>query len=279
MKESVKQMWEEFCKVNPSVKDEKYTSWHFCNTQELALKLANLVKIGRKKATSSLFESYKVEGEELPRVAQYTVITDINGEALCIIRGKKVEVLKFKDFPAEYAVMEGEGDLSLDYWREVHHEFFEEEMKEYSLGEFDEELELVYEEFECVYGGILSNTQVVKEFWDRFDKKQYRTTEELLAEEVEVRWVTSREKFGKEKFIGVNEDFPGDWRTIPIKIEKLDENRVLSITHVYRTDTDIECYATSIFTIKEGKIVDMEEYWADIVKQPEWRKGYSEEYK
>ncbi len=274
MKESVKQMWEDFCKVNPSVKDEKYTSWHFCNTQELALKLANLVKIGRKKATSALFESYKVEGEELPKVAQYTVITDINGEALCIIRGKKVEVLKYKDFPAEYAMMEGEGDLSLNYWREVHEEFFREELREYKLGEFHKDIEIVYEEFECVYGGILSNTQVVKKFWDRFDKKDYRGTEILLDERFETNWVTTREKFDRENFIKVNEDYPGDWCTVAEKIENLDNNRVMSITHVFSPSSQGEFYATSIFTIKEGKIVYIEEYWAEVEEKPEWRKAY-----
>ncbi len=274
MKESVLKMWEDYCKINFQYKNEKFATWHFCNTQELALKLANLVKIGRKKGTSSLFESYKIEEEELPKIAQHTVITDINGEALCIIRSKKVEVLKFKDFPREYAEKEGEGDLSLGYWREVHVEFFIEEMEEYNLGEFNENIEIVYEEFECVYGGIVSNVDLVREFWNRFDKKEYRSTEELLEENFEANWVMTREKFDRENFIKVNEDYPGDWRTIIEKIEELDDNRVMSITHVYSSTSKGEFYATSIFTIKEGKITYIEEYWAEVEEGPEWRKTY-----
>ena len=42
--------------------------------------------------------------------------------------------------------MEGEGDKSLDYWRKVHIKFFEEE----SEGKFNEDMEVLCEEFELL---------------------------------------------------------------------------------------------------------------------------------
>ena len=50
----------------------------------------------------------------------------------------------------EHAYKEGEGDRSLEYWRKVHKEFFTEELKSLNQ-EFDENMELVCEEFEVVY--------------------------------------------------------------------------------------------------------------------------------
>ena len=43
---------------------------------------------------------------------------------------------------AGHASKEGEGDLSLEYWKEGHKRYFERE------GTYSEEMELVFEEFE-----------------------------------------------------------------------------------------------------------------------------------
>ena len=37
---------------------------------------------------------------------------------------KKVIITKFKDITEEEAALEGEGDLSLSYWKEVHRNLF-----------------------------------------------------------------------------------------------------------------------------------------------------------
>ena len=50
----------------------------------------------------------------------------------------------------EHAFKEGEGDRSLEYWREVHKKFFRECLEEYGL-EFSENMKVVCEEFEVVY--------------------------------------------------------------------------------------------------------------------------------
>lgn len=65
------------------------------------------------------------------------------------MRTTKVYTVPFKDVSAEHAAKEGEGDLSLDYWREVHKEFFTEELEE--IGEsFSEDMLVVCEEFEVI---------------------------------------------------------------------------------------------------------------------------------
>ena len=56
----------------------------------------------------------------------------------------------FNNVSKEHAFKEGEGDRSLEYWREVHKKFFRECLEEYGL-EFSENMKVVCEEFEVVY--------------------------------------------------------------------------------------------------------------------------------
>ena len=52
--------------------------------------------------------------------------------------------------PEEVAIAEGEGDLSLDYWRKAHIEFFTPYLKSWGVTELDKET-LITEFFEIVY--------------------------------------------------------------------------------------------------------------------------------
>ena len=60
------------------------------------------------------------------------------------------QLAHFCDVDEGYAAAEGEGDLSLDYWRQVHRDCFSEELG--AIGKaFSEEMTVVCEEFECVF--------------------------------------------------------------------------------------------------------------------------------
>jgi len=55
-----------------------------------------------------------------------------------------MQLIRFCDVPSELASKEGEGDLSLAYWREGHKRYFERE------GTYSEEMELIFEEFDLI---------------------------------------------------------------------------------------------------------------------------------
>lgn len=150
---TVNEMWENYISsigedINKTSK--KYTSWYFCDNEESANSLANLVKEGIKRGTASLHYLYELENEPVPKEGEYSVITKFNGEAECIIKSKKVTILPFKDVDEELAYIEGEGDKSLKYWREVHIDFFTRELRAQGL-EFNENMKVVFEEFEVIY--------------------------------------------------------------------------------------------------------------------------------
>ena len=52
--------------------------------------------------------------------------------------------VRFCDVTEAFARKEGEGDLSLEYWKKEHQRFFSSE------GHFSEDMELIAEEFEVV---------------------------------------------------------------------------------------------------------------------------------
>lgn len=122
----------------------------FCNNQVDSNRCAELVSMGEKKATSSLYDAYLIEGEALPEKGSLYIVVNWHGEDQCIIRVTDVSRLPFNEVSEEYARMEGECDRTLTYWRNTHEAAFRMECAEYGL-EFNEAMPVVFEVFEVVH--------------------------------------------------------------------------------------------------------------------------------
>lgn len=125
----------------------EYDAWSFGGDPD---GLAALVLSGKKTATSSAYPCYEAEGEPVPEEGEYSVILDSRDGAVCVIKTVKVYITPFSEVTEEHARKEGEGDLSLGYWRKVHRDFFTGELTETGLA-FTEDMPVVCEEFEVVY--------------------------------------------------------------------------------------------------------------------------------
>ncbi|MHC1599150.1 MAG: ASCH domain-containing protein [Candidatus Methanofastidiosia archaeon] len=151
--ESVKKMWSDYLLSigeDPENTIKEYSAWHFGNDEKSANELAKLVKRGIKRATASSLWALEHDNESTPRVGEYSVITNWNGKAQCIIQTTKVDIVPFGEVSSEFAETEGEGDKSLFYWREVHKKFFAEELESIGL-KFSEEMLVVCEEFKVIF--------------------------------------------------------------------------------------------------------------------------------
>ena len=135
-------------KYDPSL--TRYEAYYY-GYLEIADELCSLVLRGEKKATTGLLKSYLLEGEELPREGDYSVILDSREQPRCITRISRVTQVRFSDITEEYARTEGEGDKSLAYWKEAHRQAFGRECREEYGIEFTEDMICVCEEFEVVY--------------------------------------------------------------------------------------------------------------------------------
>jgi 5-formyltetrahydrofolate cyclo-ligase len=100
-----------------------------------------------------LVRDYEVAGDPLPKVGNYWVVLNSNEQPKCIAKTIRVEIHSFEDVSPEIARAEGEGDLSLDYWRESHKEFFTPLLPELGIEDLNSAL-VVTEFFEIVYREI-----------------------------------------------------------------------------------------------------------------------------
>lgn len=153
-KESVIKMWKDYLfslGEDEKQTEKKYSAWYFCDNEQDADELAQLVLEGTKKATASLFDIYEFEKDQpLPQKGDHNIITNWQGEAVCIIKTTNVEVVPFKYVTEEFARTEGEGDKSLEYWKNAHWHYFSRETKKIGK-EPDENMLVVCEKFEVVH--------------------------------------------------------------------------------------------------------------------------------
>ncbi len=127
MTDAVQQFWDFYRATLPEdarPPADDYDAWGFGDSTEMANELGDLVRRGVKTATASLYWEYEAEDEPLPEVGRHSVILDGRGVPLCIIRTTEVIVQPFNAFDAQFAHDEGEGDRSLDFWRDAHWRFF-----------------------------------------------------------------------------------------------------------------------------------------------------------
>lgn len=149
----VNEIWQMYLDTLPENKKpiaNKFEVWHFCDNEESANQLVQLVLQRIKTATCGLVWSYEAESEKLPEKGDISIITDWEGEPLCIIETIQADLKAFNEVDARHAYEEGEGDRSLDYWRKVHWEVFSRECA--ALGqEPGENMPLLCERFRVLF--------------------------------------------------------------------------------------------------------------------------------
>jgi uncharacterized protein YhfF len=146
----VDEFWGRFLNSTNRDKYENFSSiFHFEMTEYWANELLRLVLEGEKKATCSSLESFKIEGEELPKKGNLSIITDWDGAPRCVIETTQITILLFKDMTFDICKREGE-DECLETWVDGHRKFFTEEGKEMGY-EFSQDMPLVFEDFQLVY--------------------------------------------------------------------------------------------------------------------------------
>lgn len=122
--------------------------------------------------------------------------------------------------------------------------------------------------------------ETISEFWTLFGEAKFAEAGKLMHPELIVHWPNTREVFrGRDEFVAVNEKYPGRWAISLEKLMSIDDI-VVSVAKVESPDQTQSCYATSFFTIQNGLIMEIVEYWSDNGEPPQWRieAGLSERY-
>ncbi|MEX6015314.1 ASCH domain-containing protein [Mammaliicoccus sciuri] len=149
---NIESYWATFSKKNLSKDIHKKLPDHWMfgdGSQKMGDELAELVLKGIKKATCSAKKIHEIEKEKYPQVGQYDIVLNGRNEPVCIIQYTEISIIPMNKVTAEFAALEGEGDLTYKYWYDEHVKFFKNEFMKYSL-KFSQDIELVCQKFEVV---------------------------------------------------------------------------------------------------------------------------------
>lgn len=132
--------------VDPPIADRV---WGFGATPEQADDLLALVLAGIKTGTASYGWDYEKDSEPLPVAGGHDIVLDGSGEPRAVLVTESVEVVPFNEVTAEHAHAEGEDDRTLESWRWIHREFFENHI---DVGRpFADDMPMVCERFRVLY--------------------------------------------------------------------------------------------------------------------------------
>jgi uncharacterized protein YhfF len=124
--ETASEFWQTYLETLPNNHPYQFLetpdAWSFGDSPELADTLGSLVLQGTKTATCCRYL-----GENILENNRPSIVTNCKGQPLCIIESTEITVRCFLDVDAKFAADEGEGDLSLGYWRREHWDSFNRE--------------------------------------------------------------------------------------------------------------------------------------------------------
>jgi uncharacterized protein YhfF len=151
--ESIIAYWQKFLATVPPdspYHPRPYVAEDWGDGPAMADGLGALIVQGVKTAKCSALWEWEAEGNPIPRVGLITIALEGRGEPLCIVETVEITIRKYNEVDSDFAREEGEGDLSLAYWREAHKNYFSRVLPKVGK-EFSEELPLVCERFRLIY--------------------------------------------------------------------------------------------------------------------------------
>ena len=148
---SAQELWNDFVNNTPyTVGDSIPKVIHFCDNEKDANNCSELVNKEIKRASSHSLLGLQLRKEVLPKIGDLAIVTDWNGKAKSIIRTTGVKLIPYFAIREEHARMEGEGDKSLNYWKQVHWEYYTRELSEFGRVP-RESMIVVFEQFEKLH--------------------------------------------------------------------------------------------------------------------------------
>jgi uncharacterized protein YhfF len=151
--DQIEQYWQTYLEtlpVNSPTHFQQYEAEQWGDNPALANELGLLILEGIKTATCSALWEWEAEKIPLPELGLKTIVLSGNNEPLCIVETTEVTIRPYSEVDAQFASDEGEGDRSLEYWREAHWRYFSRVLPKIGRKPASDML-LVCERFKVVY--------------------------------------------------------------------------------------------------------------------------------
>jgi hypothetical protein len=117
----------------------------------------------------------------------------------------------------------------------------------------------------------VAGTELVRSLWALFQARRWQDARALFAGDAVCHWWSSGEQFiGADAIIHVNAVYPEGWQIHLIEVNALADGRVHSIVRV-TLQGGPTVFANSLFSVRDGLIAAVDEYWSTIEPPPAWR--------
>jgi ketosteroid isomerase-like protein len=121
--------------------------------------------------------------------------------------------------------------------------------------------------------------QVVETLWQAFNALDFEAAAAVLHEDFICEWPQSQERIrGKANFIAVNQAYPGQWTIRILKAVACGQEVVTEVeVDLIKPDGAQQLdRAVSFFTLRDGKIIFLREFWPEPYAAPDWRAQWVE---
>ena len=104
---------------------------------------------------------------------------------------------------------------------------------------------------------------IVEEFWKLMATNDFRSVGSLLADDFVLDWPQSAERIrGRHNYAAMNEQYPAQGRWT-FTVNRIVGNDDEAVSDVSVTDGVQQARAISFFTVREGQIERMVEFWPE----------------
>ena len=127
-------------------------------------------------------------------------------------------------------------------------------------------------------GGAQPAIAVAREFWRLMSTNDFESVGQVLAPDFVLEWPQSKERIrGAERFARMNAEYPshGPWR---FTINRIVGGESEVVTDVSVTDGTQTARSISFFSVTNGKIDRLVEFWPDPYPAPPNRRHLAETF-
>jgi|SRR5690606_30377987 len=118
--------------------------------------------------------------------------------------------------------------------------------------------------------------RLARRFWELMASNDFHSVAEVLHPEFVLEWPQSGERIrGAGNFAEMNRNYPasGPWR---FEVQRLVADANGAVTETTVTDGDMRATAVTFFTVRDGRIHRIVEYWPDPFEPGSERQAWVE---
>ena len=107
-------------------------------------------------------------------------------------------------------------------------------------------------------------------YWQDCIRQDKEALETWFLPDTKVIWPCTAEIFTLKEFLLANCEYPGDWTGELLQVTPTAAGVVTEV-RIASADGTYSCHVASFFTLRDGKIASLTEYYADDGPPPDWR--------